>query len=231
MKQSIRLGLSIATATLLFSSVGSAITIFQESFENPPNAPGLNVSPPRWQLVSGSVDVLDSVLNTTCGAPSGNNCLDIDGSNSAAGLIRSNRQNDGTTAGALSLFAGNTYTFSFYASGSGRNYLGVDPNNTNTFTWRIFDGASTFASGTVTLAYDAAWQQFSANLSGVSGSFTNARIEFDGGPGGDNVGLLIDDILLDCAGSTCAGTGTPEPATFALMGAGLALIGLRMRRS
>lgn len=230
MIRSIRLGLSVVAATLLFSSVGSAVSIFSETFTEPPNAVGLNVSPQQWTIVSGFVDVVsNSGLNTDCTAPSGNNCLDINGSGNVAGRIQSNRRNDGTSTGPLTLVSGHSYTFTFYVSGSNRNFGGVGAGNSNTITWRIFDTVTStqFASGTDTLAYNVTAQFRTANLTNI-GDYSNVRIEFDGGNDTDNVGLIIDDINLECAGANCA--GIPEPATFALMGAGLAVLGLLRRR-
>lgn len=229
MMKSIRLGLSVAAATLLFSSVGSAVTIFHETFSDPPNATGLNVSPTQWTIVSGAVDVVSNAgLNTDCTAPSGNNCLDINGSIGVAGLIRSNRMNDQTSTGALSLYTGHAYTFTFYVSGSNRNFGGVGPNNSNTLTWRIFDTVTNtvFANGSDTLDWNVTAQFRTANLTNI-GNFSNVRIEFDGGLDGDNVGLIIDDVNLECAGSNCV---VPEPATYALMGLGIAAMGLLRRR-
>lgn len=213
---------ALGAAALISANSALALTIFRETFNDPPNAAGMNVTPAGWQLVTGTVDVVNASFNIVCGGPSGANCLDINGSSNQAGVIRN--------AAPIALFAGNSYDFAFWVSGSQRTFGGANPNNSNTLTYRVYDATTntTITSGTVTREFNAPWEQVKVlNLAGQN--LSNVRIEFNGGNDTDNVGLLIDDIVLECGGNTCTGNGVPEPASLALVGIGLMLVSLRRR--
>ena len=89
--------------------------------------------------------------------------------------------------------------FGFALAGNLGSYLAFEPialARTNPF-------------GTYTVAY-------------TPGSDVSARL-FIGNSGGDNVGLILDTVVLS--------SKVPEPGTLALLGLGLAALGLRRRRA
>lgn len=74
--------------------------------------------------------------------------------------------------------------------------------------------------------YPNEWTQYSVTLSGLSGA-TSGAFAFryavaDGGPAGDNSDFIgIDTVSI---------TAVPEPSTYLMLGAGLALLGLARKR-
>ena len=115
--------------------------------------------------------------------------------------------NAGILSRTFASVAGMTYNLSFDLSGNQR--INVDDTVAVKF-------GSTTASFTV--GKTAPWQQrtlsFTALQSGeVMLSFANA--------GGDNQGAMLDNVLV---------TSVPEPETYALMLAGLGLMGTMVRR-
>jgi hypothetical protein len=118
--------------------------------------------------------------------------VDLDGSTGAAGLLA-----DGP-------FAAGKYVLSFWLAGSQRG-------DTNSVLVG-FGGTS----DTITLASSVPFTLYTYSFTAAAPfqlSFHNA--------GGDNVGLLLDNVTLDAV---------PEPGTLLLLGSGLSALALRRRR-
>lgn len=156
------------------------------------SAAGLNVVPTGWTVSDGTVDVVSG------GFCMAGQCVDLDGSTGNAGILSRN----------FGLLGGVDYLLSFNLSGNKRG--GVD------------DVIITF--GTSTLVFDDLSSSspymgyllgFTPDSNGIySLSFANA--------GGDNVGALLDNVVIT---SLEGGQNeVPEPHSAAL--AALALIGL-----
>jgi len=193
---------TIAAFLVALSTNAGAATLFSDNFDS--DAQGLNAVPAGWTILRGSVDVIGTGFFDL--QPGHGNYLDLDGSTGLAVLM---------SAGPFSLNGGTSYTLSFLLAGSQRG-------DTNTVTYGIdFNGDSVLdASQTTTLASDVPFTPFS--LVFVPLTTTNsARIVFDHA-GGDNLGLLLDNVVL--------ADSIPEPETWALMLAGMGLVGFIARR-
>ncbi len=91
-------------------------------------------------------------------------------------------------------------------------------------------GTNILVNGHATGNTSPTWSSLTGfTLSGASGFFTPGvnTLDFQWGNGGGPGGLLVE---FTSATANAAGTGTPEPATFLLLGAGLAGVGLLRRR-
>ncbi len=189
----------LGCAALLFTAVSPAITIFTDGFES--SAAGINATPNGWTLARSSVDVLAQSGSFNC--HTGVRCVDMDGTSLAAGRIESP---DFTFA------AGLTYTLTFWVSQNQRGFYGPDSMTACLGT----------ECATLTLAESApgtnTWAVHTLTLIGTG---TVGRLSFDHA-GGDNVGLILDDITL-------ADSSAPEPGTLALLGAGLGWLWMRRR--
>ena len=111
-----------------------------------------------------------------------------------------------TTLTSFALNPGFTYLLSFDLGGSKRG----DSNSVNVALGNF--------SETFTLASSAGWQNITRSIT-VQGDMSS-RLSFDHA-GGDNMGLILDNVSV---------TAVPEPETYALMLAGLGLMGFMVRR-
>jgi hypothetical protein len=113
---------------------------------------------------------------------------------------------------ALSFAAGTTYELSFDLA---------DPSGgTNTMIYGI-DFAPATAVDVLLPAMTTSSQFTRFSLLFATPVATSGRVVFDQ-PGGDNFGLLLDDVRVAVA--------IPEPGTYALLLAGLGLMGFVVRR-
>jgi hypothetical protein len=113
----------------------------------------------------------------------------------------------GVLSNTLSLTAGTTYTATFDIAGNQRNY-GDDVVD-------ITFGSSTLSSS---FSSNAAWTTYSLSFTpSVSGDYALTFHNL----GGDNQGAVLDNVSIQAV---------PEPETYAMMVAGLGLMGVVARR-
>ena len=112
------------------------------------------------------------------------------------------------TLASFNLLAGSTYTLSFDLGGSARW------DGDNSVTVSLGDYSETF-----TLASNAPLTSYSRQIS-VTSNLTSSLM-FDHA-GNDNMGLILDNVALSAP--------VPEPETWAMLLAGLALLGVNARR-
>jgi hypothetical protein len=155
-----------------------------------------------WTVSDGSVDLYGPGNFWAKLAPT--NFLDMDGSTMDAGKI---------TSVPISLDPGQ-YVLSFDAAGNKRN-KGLDT--------MIVEVAGLF-SAPLTLPDNASMQPFSTSILTVQAPMVTT-ISFEG-VGGDNVGLLLDNIALNSVEGRI-----PAPGAILLGGIGVGIVGwLRRRR-
>ncbi len=115
--------------------------------------------------------------------------------------------NAGVLAKSFAMVAGTQYTVSFDLAGNHRN------GATETVTVKF--GTS---SGSYSLPQNAGWTNYSLVFTpGVAASYS---LSFENS-GGDNIGMLLDNVNIHAV---------PEPETYAMMLAGLGLMGAIARR-
>lgn len=184
-----------------------AAVIFTEDFDSYPGIPFGGYTTVTngnflglWAVTAGSIDLLNNYPGLPC--YSGTQCLDMDGTTSAAGTITRN----------FSYTAGTTYVLTFWYRGSNR---GPD---SDTMTVTLGD-----QSTNLSVPYNQSYTMGSLTFSPVAngtGAVTFAH------HGADKKGILLDDIKLESRDDA----QVPEPATWALMAGGLLLAGLLRRR-
>jgi len=148
---------------------------------------GLNVVPSGWTVSSGTVDVI------TFGCHTGSQCVDLDGSSFQAG----------TLSRTFSATSGVLYTLNFWLNNSQRGTNETVEVTLGTVTFTI----PALSSSTPTSPFTVTWNAFSTSPATLS--FHNL--------GGDNVGAILDDVIL----ADNASGVIPEPGTSVLLGAGL----------
>lgn len=190
-----------------------AVVLFEDNFGA--ETPGLNASLSKWNILDGSVDVLQAFPGISCYSAGNGICLDLDGSTSDAVTMVSKQ--------TFNLFNGGSYSLSYVFSGNQRAGTASD-------SWSIgvADAATNmvFASiNWVDVAYDLPFQVWDQLL--PIGSPVPIRL-YISHAGGDNVGVILDQVAFKCEG-TCSGS-VPEPAVLALLSIGLAGIGFARKR-
>jgi hypothetical protein len=196
------------TLFILFAVLSFGAPIFTDNFDS--SLPGsiLNAAVPGWNTTNGAVDYIKSGgYGITCRGGIGG-CIDLDGSIGNAG--------DFESAATLNLLAGNVYTLTYYFSGNQRS--GSADSMTVTF-----GGSSNTHTN---IASNAPFAGFTIVVAPAAN--TTSKILFSHA-GGDNIGLILDDVTVDVRS---VGGAVPEPTSLLLLGTGLAaLAASRLRRS
>lgn len=134
----------------------------------------------QWAVEGGTIDVFsDGAHGLRC--PDDGQCLDLDGSTFAAGKMISN---------PIKLAAG-SYILSYQLSGNQRG--GEDAATIRFGTKKL---------RTVTLASDAPFKTFSDKFTLTEPTTASISIQNEGG---DNVGLVLDNVVLASAGPLVTG--------------------------
>lgn len=197
MKRSIVL-FAVAIACLIPGTSPAAL-IFSDNFDA--ETLGLNYTGfANWTVTNGTVDLIGQGGGFDL-LPGNGRYVDLDGSSSQAGIL---------TSSALSLSGGVSYNLTFSLAGSQRG-------DTNTVNYGIdlnSDGVLEFSSSQ-TLATGVGFGVFSLSFT-PSSTTANAHIVFHN-LGGDNVGLLLDNVALNSQVAA-----VPEPGSLLLLGSGLA---------
>jgi hypothetical protein len=225
----------LVAASLLAANSAGAQVLLNDSFNglNSGNSALNFFSFPNFTVLNGTVDLVKSGdYGITCVGGAGL-CVDLDGSRSLSGRL-------GTQTFLFG--AGDTFTLNFDVSGNQRggaaDAFGVDflfgapTAYTNSFGTGVLTGAG--VSGSFGVNYGvAAAAPLASNVPWTASSFgftfVNAgqlSLSFYT-TGNDNVGPMLDNVMITRTAPTST---VPEPSTYALMAAGLAVMGAVARR-
>lgn len=198
-------------AALAAAPAAQAGVIFSDNFDTQGSANALNFNGfTNWTVTDGSVDYIRSGVQYGIGCVGGaGGCVDLDGSTNNAGVMSSKL--------VYNLLAGTTYLFSLDLSGAQVR----DERNTVNFGFATASNLGSFlAAEMVTLARTNPFGTYTVVY--TPGNNVSARLVI-GNTGGDNVGLILDNVLVS--------SKVPEPGTLALLGLGLVAVALRRRRA
>jgi len=191
--------LSAAILTLACTSANAGL-IFSDNFDSEAGGAGnssLNYNNfSQWSVTDGTVDVVSNGgWGITCAGGAGK-CVDLDGSTSNAGTFSSN---------SITLAAGE-YTLSFDISGNQRNSV----NDAMGVSLGGFFNEDFTRSGSL------GWETIVRTFT-VTTETTNS-ITFNHA-GGDNIGIMLDNVSLVSASSSATSVDEPAPLALLLLGA------------
>ncbi|ARU58037.1 PEP anchor domain-containing protein [Oleiphilus messinensis] len=197
----------------VLASQAQATLITNGDFENlqlSGNSWGVFSSIPGWQTTLGSG--IEVQRNTIVQAQSGQQYVELDAYNNSA-----------ITQGIDTLL-GETYLLSFYYmprtnNGNNDNGLGVFWDNFDKDYSNFDPSHEVFQIEDITHLQQPSWTQFTLELTATSDFMA---LSFGGQGANNSLGAFIDNVELTHV--------VPEPGTLALIGLGIAGIGLSMRK-
>jgi hypothetical protein len=192
----------LASSLFILSSAAQAQVIFSDNFDA--NVLALNSVPTGWMVADGTVDIIGGPPDFYNFIPGSGRFIDLDGSTSNAGVLSK----------SLNLSAGTQYTASFQLAGNHRN------GSTETVTGILGVGIGN-TSSIFSLPQNAGWTNYSLVFTPTT---TGAYVLSFGNSGGDNIGMLLDNVSVSVT------SPVPEPETYAMLLAGLGLLGFAARR-
>jgi len=188
-------------AFLFASSASAAIKTLVDGFEGEVSGTELDYNSfTNWDVTDGTVDLKQTgTYGVTCNGSS--YCVDLDGSTKDAGIFTSKEE-----------FQARAYEVSFAYSGNQRGaYINGSNNQSDTFLVEFSNSQGVILSKEV--AYTDEWTVFSAmivldDVAKLSFSVT----------GGDNQGVVLDDISVVSAVPVPAAAFLFAPALIGFMG-------------
>lgn len=205
------LSLLLLALLVLAPAAGPAIPVFEDDFDAEPGdgdgtSGGSGVGYTgfaSWSVSDGTVDLVsDGDFSIDCPS-AGGKCVDLDGNTNDAGVL---------TSTSLLLDPG-TYTLSYTLAGVSTSFStapAMADNLVDVSLGGLYSDQHTVQWGDAPQVFGATFDVLSQTS--VSLVFANQ--------GGDNFGAMLDDVSLELI---------PEPRTAALLGLGLAGLGLRAR--
>ncbi|MCI0507211.1 MAG: PEP-CTERM sorting domain-containing protein [Gammaproteobacteria bacterium] len=202
--------MSAVALSLAIVGTANATIVFEDNFNSYNGGVGaLNYTgfSSTWSVMDGTVDLIGNGFFDFL--PGNGLYIDLDGSTANAGIM-----------GHLESLAPGDYTLSFDLAGNQRDAS----SELTTANIAILLGSGTAASTNISLAQNVGFTTYNLNFS-ISDLLNPSVVMFSfGASGGDNIGMLLDNVVLQDRISV------PEPGILSMLALGLLGIGLSRRK-
>jgi len=211
MKQ-LRKIMSILLMSSAMIGTANAAILFEDNFDSyNGGSEALNFTDfgGTWSVMAGTVDLIGNG-GTYDFLPGNGLYIDLDGSTANAGIM-----------GHLESLAAGDYTLSFDLAGNQRN----GSAELTTANVAILLGGGTAANTSISLGQNAGFTTYSLDFS-ISDLYDPSMVLISfGAAGGDNIGMLLDNVVL------MDRVSVPEPGVLSLLALGLLGVGLSRRKT